>query len=428
MNKRLHFLLIIAVLVGIIAIGFGGQIANSLTATLLLRQEAPDALAVRSVIEEANQPSSMVQRFWETERIPHRYLALSYLKDHITDASSLTPETESILIEAVSDVDNSVRELALGALSRLPHETFLPHVRRQLYDTDHSLKIKAVHYIKDGDFRMMAPDVISLLDDPEPLVVASAAGLLRRWTGEDFGVRNHDAVSKAQEEGPRIVPEENLERLRGGVENWKQWWVEHKTEFPQAHQTANNNTPPKLPTADFDLFDLEGNSVHLSDYRGKTVLLNFWTTWCTACAMEMPDLVELNKRYQEDLVILGISLDGSDGHGHGHASFVDLEEANEKGWDAVEGLTEMEHHDHDGHDHAAPVVDLPKIKKKIRRIVQKKGLTYPILLNPSGTIGNRFNGHELPTNVLIDKEGFVRRRFIGSRPIGVWEAMIKEIQ
>ena len=428
MNKRLQILLSIAVIVGITAIGFGSQIGNALTTAILLRQESPDALAVQSVLETAKHPDTVARRFWETERIPHRYIVLSYLKDRTIGETSLSPDSERILMDAASDVDNSARELALGALSRLPRETFLPHIRRQLHDTDQALKIKAVHYIKDGDFKTMMPEVIALLDDQEPLVVASAAGLLRRWTGEDFGVRNHDAVSKPQKEGPHLVPEENLRRLRNGVEAWKQWWGEHRSEFPNTSPALNNIVPPKLPTADFQLFDLEGHPVKLSDYRGKTVLLNFWTTWCTACAMEMPDLVELDRRHQDDLVILGISLDGSDGHGHDHASFVDLEEANEKGIDAVEGLKELEHHDHDGHEHTAPAIDLPKIKKKIRRIIQKKGLTYQVLLNPSGNVGKRFNGHELPTNVLIDKDGFVRRRFIGSRPIETWEAMLKEIQ
>ena len=45
----------------------------------------------------------------------------------------------------------------------------------------------------------------------------------------------------------------------------------------------------------------------------------------------------------------------------------------------------------------------------------------------SGDIGNRFNGQELPTNVLIDKEGYVRRRFLGSRSVDNWELLLSEI-
>ena len=245
--------------------------------------------------------------------------------------------------------------------------------------------------------------------------------------GEDFSIRNHDAVAKLQASGPRVVPEENLQRLRTGVIQWKEWWQKNKEKFPQQTPIPKKRPPKPFATKDFELHTMEGDSIRLSDFRGKKVLLNFWTTWCTACAMEMPDLVELNERHSETLVILGISLDGSDGHGHDHASFVDLEEASEIGWNNVEGLRELEHHDHEGHDHDVPTIDLPRIKKKIRRIIDKKGLTYPILLNPSGDIGRRFNGQELPTNVLIDQEGKVRRRFIGSRPIVTWEAMLKEL-
>ena len=47
------------------------------------------------------------------------------------------------------------------------------------------------------------------------------------------------------------------------------------------------------------LVTLDGRRVRLSDFRGKVVLINFWTTWCTACIGEMPELIELQKRHHE---------------------------------------------------------------------------------------------------------------------------------
>jgi peroxiredoxin len=68
-----------------------------------------------------------------------------------------------------------------------------------------------------------------------------------------------------------------------------------------------------LPDApDFELKTLEGKTVHLRDYRGKAVLLNFWATWCVACKEEMPWLVAFQKQYApKGLVILGIAMDES---------------------------------------------------------------------------------------------------------------------
>jgi peroxiredoxin len=61
---------------------------------------------------------------------------------------------------------------------------------------------------------------------------------------------------------------------------------------------------------DFTLEDLRGNSVTLSDYRGKVVLLDFWATWCPPCRRSIPEMVDLQERYgEEGLVILGVSLD-----------------------------------------------------------------------------------------------------------------------
>ena len=59
---------------------------------------------------------------------------------------------------------------------------------------------------------------------------------------------------------------------------------------------------------DFSVNDIMGNTHNLSDYRGKNLVLVFWTTWCPACNLEIPHLNELRKTYSEDkLAILAIS-------------------------------------------------------------------------------------------------------------------------
>jgi thiol-disulfide isomerase/thioredoxin len=86
------------------------------------------------------------------------------------------------------------------------------------------------------------------------------------------------------------------------------------------------NTPPALdggpvPTVqlvknpvdvpELTLTDLSGRTFLLSSLRGKVVLVNFWATWCPPCRAEIPDLVRLQERYRDHLVILGVSTDES---------------------------------------------------------------------------------------------------------------------
>jgi thiol-disulfide isomerase/thioredoxin len=68
-----------------------------------------------------------------------------------------------------------------------------------------------------------------------------------------------------------------------------------------------------LPDAfDFELKDLDGKTVRLSDLKGKAVVLNFWATWCAPCKQEMPWLIDFQKQYgPQGLVILGIAMDDS---------------------------------------------------------------------------------------------------------------------
>jgi thiol-disulfide isomerase/thioredoxin len=82
--------------------------------------------------------------------------------------------------------------------------------------------------------------------------------------------------------------------------------------------------PPDTPTADapvvrllrepieaapFSVSDLNGRVINSADLRGKVVLVNFWATWCPPCRAEIPDLIRLQEKYRDQLVVLGISED-----------------------------------------------------------------------------------------------------------------------
>ncbi len=61
------------------------------------------------------------------------------------------------------------------------------------------------------------------------------------------------------------------------------------------------------PAPNFVLADYEGRAVSLEQFRGKVVFLNFWATWCTACAAEMPDMNRLAKAHPDSLVVLAVN-------------------------------------------------------------------------------------------------------------------------
>ncbi len=69
-----------------------------------------------------------------------------------------------------------------------------------------------------------------------------------------------------------------------------------------AHPAQTNR-----PAPDFTVSD-GASTVHLANYRGKTVLLNFWATWCEPCVIELPSLLQLHHD-QPNLVILAVSID-----------------------------------------------------------------------------------------------------------------------
>lgn len=109
----------------------------------------------------------------------------------------------------------------------------------------------------------------------------------------------------------------------------------------------------------FSLVDLSGKKVSLADYQGKPVLVNFWATWCGPCKLEMPWLEEFSKKYaSQGLVILGVAAD-----------------------------------------------DAPK--NIIASVVNKTGVTYPVLLKDD-KVENLYGGVEyLPESFYVGRDGKV---------------------
>jgi peroxiredoxin len=74
-----------------------------------------------------------------------------------------------------------------------------------------------------------------------------------------------------------------------------------------AQRSALHKSIIDSAAVDFTLQDVEGRQVSLSDFKGRTVLLAFWATWCPPCKEELPTLQKIYKQYQDkDLVILTV--------------------------------------------------------------------------------------------------------------------------
>lgn len=399
MTRLANWLVIMAIGIAVTAIAAGEKIRRELTTLFLLRAEAPSQDAFEELAAAAPDPATFLRRMWATGKIPHRVRVLTHLNSLPKLPGDLTETAASLARQGAHDPDLSTRELALAILDRTDRSACFFQAAQLLRDADPHARLLGLQYLRQPAARNFLPQVFALLGDADPKVITAADVNLRRWTSNDFGIRVAASVTREKPGEPPTLEATNLATIALGVAKWKAWWHEHEWEFspPGPAEFAEEISPTRLSTADFHLRDLDGKPTRLSEFRGKKVLLNFWATWCTACQTEMPDLIELQRRHVNDLVILGISLDG-----------------------------QPDEHDHGSEAHTAKP-GMEKTLAQIKRMAAARKLNYRALWDPGGLIGARFNGQELPTNVLIDADGFVRRRFIGTRPLIAWETMLAEI-
>lgn len=113
----------------------------------------------------------------------------------------------------------------------------------------------------------------------------------------------------------------------------------------------------------FKLETLSGDTVQLSDYRGKKVLLNFWATWCGPCREEMPAMQKFYDDYADEIEILAVNLNGTSAE---------------------------------------------KTVNDVQDFINEFDFTYPILLDMDMSVGNEYMVMGLPSTYFIGTDGKIQ--------------------
>src|SRR5258708_16469138 len=126
----------------------------------------------------------------------------------------------------------------------------------------------------------------------------------------------------------------------------------------------------------FQLNDLDGKPFSLAEAKGKIVLLNFWATWCGPCRAEVPDLVDLQKRYADKLEIIALATDEDDAD-------------------------------------------------EVRRFVMESGINYRVAM-VSDDVRRDYGGiAALPTSFVIDAQGRIVQKHVGLNDPEIYELEVK---
>jgi len=131
---------------------------------------------------------------------------------------------------------------------------------------------------------------------------------------------------------------------------------------------------------DFSLPDLRGQQICLSAFRGKRVILNFWSTWCKPCVQEMPAMEAFyQKSRSAGIEILAVSIN-----------------------------TERD--------------------STVKRFAERLNLSFPILLDRDKTVARKYKVFALPTTYLINQEGIIEGKWFGKIQLdaAIFQSGLKE--
>ena len=117
---------------------------------------------------------------------------------------------------------------------------------------------------------------------------------------------------------------------------------------------------------------LDGNTVRLSDSKGKIRIIDFWATWCPPCQAEIPQLNALQAKYADDLVVIGIAL-----------------------------------------DRGGPDV--------VKSFAQQNKINYSLVMGDTKTVIDFGRVESIPTAFVIDPEGKIYNKHVGYKPASTFE-------
>jgi peroxiredoxin len=132
-----------------------------------------------------------------------------------------------------------------------------------------------------------------------------------------------------------------------------------------AHAQSVKEAKDRKEAPDFELKDMNGKTVKLSDFRGKAVMVDFWATWCGPCQIEIPWFIDFERKYKDQgFAVIGVAMD-------------------DEGW---------------------PVV---------KPFLEQMKMNYRVVIGNDRT-ADLYGGIEaLPTTVLIDRDGRIASMHVG---------------
>jgi len=132
------------------------------------------------------------------------------------------------------------------------------------------------------------------------------------------------------------------------------------------------------PVPSFTVETLEGQTISAASLQGKVVLLNFWATWCGPCIAEIPDLIQLQNKYERQFQVIGLSVDAGS-------------------------------------------------PEDVKRFVQEKKINYPIAI-VSTELQGKFGGvMGLPTSFIVDTNGRIVQKHVGLRDPAIYDLEIRAL-
>lgn len=133
---------------------------------------------------------------------------------------------------------------------------------------------------------------------------------------------------------------------------------------------------------DFELQTVDGKTIKLSSLKGKRVILNFWASWCPPCRQEMPDMEQFYKdNKNNEIEILAVN------------------------------LTETE-----------------KSRADVPTFMAEYGITFPVVLDEKGSVGQLYRVSSIPASFIIDSKGVIQRKLVGPMTYDSMKSMVGSIK